>query len=167
MAKWSANAVNWTPALVGDASNFTNAGYMALQGGSSSQLIYVSEVYVGGLATVQSPMALTVAIDHVVGASSVSFSGGYNAALDRATAALAAPPVALNTSTTKPQRSSTLQLLQLTFNAFGGVVRWTALEPRHSLGVLGNAADGGEISLSSQNTGTAGAVSSHFIYETL
>jgi len=166
MAKWSANADNWTPVAVADTTNFTNAGYMALQGGSSTQLLYVSEVYIGGLSTSQNPIDFVVGRDSTVGATSLT--GVRNAALDPSTAALAAPPSAFNSSTTKPQRSSTLQLLMLTMNAYGGVVRWTALETSHRLGILGNTASLGELSLSSANVGTpAASVSSHFIYEPL
>ena len=165
MAKWSASKANWTPALVNDASAFTDNGYLALQGGSTTQVLRVSEVQVGGLATVQSPMNLIVARDSTVG--STSLSGGLNAALDPATAALAAPPNVFSASTNKPQRSATLQLLQAAFNAFGGILRWTALEPDHQIGILGNTASLGELSISAANTGTAGAVGAHIIYEPL
>jgi hypothetical protein len=65
----------------------------------------------------------------------------------------------------KPQRSSSLILLTPAFNAFGGVVRWGALEPDERIRMVGNAANGGEISLSMSSTGTAGPLSSHFIVE--
>ena len=37
MARWSANETTWTPVAVADTTNFTNAGYMAFQGGTSTQ----------------------------------------------------------------------------------------------------------------------------------
>ena len=90
---------------------------------------------------------------------------GRLAALDPATAALAAPPVVFNTATTKPQRSATLSLLNLSFNAFGGIVRWVAA-PGQELGMLGNtAALLGELSLSAFTGGTPGLMGSHFIFE--
>jgi hypothetical protein len=166
MAKWSANKANWTPTSVADTTNFSDSGYMALQGGSSTQLLYVSEIYMGGLATVQSPMSMIVAHDSTVGATALT--GVLNAAVDPATAALAAPPAAFSASTTKPQRSATLQIKQLAFNAFGGVVRWAALEASDRIGILGNTASLGELSLSMlAGVGTAGALSSHFTYEPL
>ena len=165
MARWSASKANWTPSLVNDASNFTDAGYMALQGGAATQLLYVSEIYIGGLATSQAPMSLCVAHDSTVGASSLS--GGLLAALDPATANLSNQPTCFSASTTKPQRSSTLQLLQLAMNAFGGIVRWTALEPGHRIGILGQSASVGELSISALNTGTAGPVSAHMLFEPL
>src|SRR4029077_15055026 len=90
-------------------------------------------------------------------------------ALDVTSAALAAPPLTQDVgSTTLPQRSSTLYLLTLPFNGFGGIVRWVAA-PGEEISLLGNAAPGtgaaGEISLSSASTGTPSLMSSHFIFE--
>jgi hypothetical protein len=164
MAQWSASLNNWTPTAVADATNFTNSGYMALQGGSTTQRIIVSEIYMGGLAGASSPAQMIVARDSTVGATSLT--GVNTAAKDPATAALAAPPVAFTSSTTKPQRSATLQLLLLAFNAFGGVVRWVA-PPGGEIGLSGNTASLGELSLSHASTGTPGLMSSHLIYEPL
>ena len=88
---------------------------------------------------------------------------GY-AALDPASAALAAPPLAVGASTVKPQRSATLHLLPLAYNAFGGIVRWVAA-PGEEIGVLGNTASFGEVSLSAFTGGTPGLMSAHMIFE--
>lgn len=161
MARWSANVPTWTPVAVADATNFTDAGHMTLQGGSSTQRSNIIEVYMGGQAGASSPSIMLVARDSTVG---VTLSVGRLAALDPATAALAAPPVVFNTATTKPQRSATLSLLNLSFNAFGGIVRWVAA-PGEEIGMLGNTASLGEISLSAFTGGTPGLMGSHFIFE--
>jgi hypothetical protein len=165
MAKWAMGIRNHTPVAVADATNFTDAGYEALQGGSTTQRIDVQEVQVGGLASSSAPAQMVVGRDSTVAATGISHASGYNAALDPATAALAAPQTALNTSTTKPQRSSTLQLLQLGFNAFGGLIRWVAA-PGEELKMLGNAASFGELSVSHGAAGTPGLCSVHMVYET-
>lgn len=162
MARWSANEANWTPTAVADTTNFTDTGYMALQGGTSTQRINIIEVFMGGLAGASSPCAMCVARDSTVGAT---LSVGRLAALDADTAALGTNPVVFNTATTKPQRSATLSLLQLAFNSFGGTVRWTAAPGLSEVEMRGNAASVGETSLSSLNTGTPGAMTSHFIIE--
>lgn len=144
-----------------DATNFTSSGFIALQGGSSTQLNKVSEVYMGGLAGASSPAQMIVARDSTVGAT---LSGGTQAALDPASAALAAPPVGFSIASTKPQRSATLYMLTLAFNAFGGIVRWVAY-PGEEIGVLGNTASLGELSLSSGSAGTPGLCSAYFILE--
>lgn len=161
MARWSANETNWTPIAVADTTNFTDTGYMAYQGGSTTQFSNILEVFMGGIATSSAPSAMVVARDSTIG---VTLSVGRLAALHPSTAALAAPPIAFNTATTKPQRSSTLSILQIGFNAFGGNVRWVAA-PGEEIGVLGNTASLGEVSLSSLNTGTPGVMNSHFIVE--
>lgn len=161
MARWSANFVNFTPTLVADAANFTNGGYAAFQGGSGTQRTNVLEVFMGGLAGASSPSAMTLSRDSTVG---TTLSVGRFAALDAASAALAAPPAAFQTATTVPQRSATLSLLQLAFNAFGGIVRWVAA-PGEEVGMLGNTASLGEVSLSSLNTGTPGLMTAHLIVE--
>ncbi len=161
MARWSANVPTWTPVAVADTTNFTDAGYMALQLGSSTQRANIWEVYMGGQAGASTPSIMLVARDSTVG---LTLSVGRLAALDPATAALAAPPVVFNTATTKPQRSSTLSLLNLSFNAFGGIVRWV-YAAGEEVGMLGNTASFGEISLSAYTGGTPGLLGSHFIFE--
>lgn len=161
MARWSANVPTWTPVAVADTTNFTDAGHMSLQGGSTTQVNKVLEAYLGGHAATSAPTIMLLARHSTVG---VTLSVGRLAALDPATAALAAPPVVFNTSTTKPQRSATLSLLNLSFNAFGGIIRWFA-GPGQDVGMLGNAASFGEIGLSAFTGGTPGLTGSHLIFE--
>lgn len=164
MACLSATQNNWTPTAVADATNFTNSGYFALQGGSSTQRLKFYELYMGGLAGASAPAQMILARDSTVGATALS--GGTLAALDPASAALSAPPVQFSSSTTKPQRSATLYLQTPVFNAFGGVVRLN-LPPGQEIGLLGNSASFGEISLSHASTGTPGLMACHFIFEPL
>lgn len=146
---------------VADTVNFTDAGHMTLQGGSTTQVNKIIEVFMGGQATSSTPCIMLLARDSTVGAT---LSVGRLAALDPATAALAAPPVIFNTATTKPQRSATLSLLNLSFNAFGGIVRWVAA-PGEEIGMLGNTASFGEVSLSAFTGGTPGLLGSAIIFE--
>lgn len=162
MARWTSNIPTWTPVAVGDTANFTNNGYHALQGGSTTQRINVLEVFMGGQATSSAPTIMIVGRDSTVGATSLT--GARTAALDPATAALGAPPVSFSSATTVPQRSSTLSLLNLSFNAFGGIVRWVAA-PGEEIGMLGNTASFGEVSLSAFTGGTPGLMGSHIIFE--
>lgn len=165
MSRWSAKRSNFTPVAVADTTNFTDAGYFALQGASATQRIEVQEVSVSGLASASAPAQMTVSRDSTIGATALS--GGTNAALDPATAALAAPPVSFSTSTTKPQRSATLQLLDISMNTFGGIYRWQ-VNRGDGIGMLGNtAALLGELSLSHLSTGTPGLIGCHFIFEPL
>lgn len=161
MAKWSSNQPTWTPTAVADTTGMTNAGFHALQGGSSTQTIKILEVYMGGQATATSPMIMLVARDSTVG---VTLSVGRQAALDPSTAALGAPMITFNTAGTAPQRSATLSLLNLSYNANGGIVRFVAA-PDEELKMLGNTASFGEISLSAFTGGTVGLMGSHMVFE--
>lgn len=167
MAKWSFKSSAFTPIAVADATNFTNLGYMALQGGSTTQRINLIEVMVGGQAAASAITPLILARDSTVGATLTALTTGEsNAALDSATAALAAPQQPFTQSTTKPQRSATLGLLNLSLNAFGGIIRWVAA-PGEEISLLGNTASLGEVSLSCFTGGSPGAIGAHFIYEPL
>lgn len=166
MAKRSFKKATWTPVAVADTVNFTDAGYMGLMGGSTTQRIDVSEVYMGGQATASAPSFMIVSRDSTVQATPTALSTGESdAALDPATAALAAPAVAFTASTTKPQRSATLGLLNLSYNAFGGIIRWVAPDRDSVLRLLGNTASFGEISLSAYTGGTPGLMGAHIIHE--
>jgi hypothetical protein len=164
MARWSYNVPTWTPVAVADATNMTDAGHQTLQGGSSTQRIELREIYAGGQAGASSPTIMLAGRNSTVGAT---LTAGRFAALDPSSAALAAPPTGYNTSTTKPQRSATLgALLNLSFNAFGGNVRWLA-GPDEVISLLGNTASLGEISFNAFTGGTPGLMGSHLIVETL
>ena len=167
MAKWSWKKSSWTPTAVADTIAFTDGGYMGLIGGSTTQRIDVYEVYMGGVAGASSPSLMVVSRDSTVEGTPTALSTGEsNAALDPATAALAAAQIAFTASTTKPQRSATLGLATLPFNAFGGIVRWVAA-PGSEFKMLGNAASFGELSLSAFTGGTPGLMGAHLLYETI
>ena len=82
------------------------------------------------------------------------------------TAALAAPPVSFVAAATGPQRSAVTSdaKLDLSLNAFGGVVRWLAQQGAE-FSQLGNTASLGETILSAFTGGTVGAISAHIMYE--
>jgi hypothetical protein len=162
MARWSANKGNFTLTAVADTTNFTDNGYLALQGGSATQRINVLEVSLNGAASASAPTLAVFARASVIGATSTS--GGLLTQLDTASAALAAPPLVFSVSTTKPQRSSTLQIGQWAFNAFGGIYRWVAA-PGEEIGILGNGNNAGELDISSLNAGTPGLMGATMIFE--
>lgn len=168
MAKRSFKSASWTPVAVADTINFTNLGFMALQGGSATQRIGVSEIFMGGQGGASAPCNMVVARDSTVGVTLTALGAGESdAPLDPASAALALPVLPFTQSTTKPQRSATLGLLDLSFNAFGGIVRWVAFDQSEQLWLLGNAASFGELSLSAFTGGTPAAIGAHIIYEPL
>lgn len=168
MAKWSFSNAGWTPVAVAAAATQTANGACFLQGGSSTQVIKTSEIQMAGLAAASAVTDMVLSRDSTVAVTSITLgTNGKNAALDPATAALAAAQAPGFSATTMPQASSTLQMLALALNAFGGIVRWVAY-PGEEIGTVGNTASLGELSLScSSISGTPGAISSHWVYEPL
>ena len=165
MALYSLSWTSITPVAVADATNFTDSQYACiLQGGSSTMRLGINEVYIGGeAASPSSPTIMVLARDSTV-AATVTAAPCRNAALDGSAVAPGTLAVFGHISTTKPQRSATLHLLHLSFNAYGGIARWQA---RHGeeITVVGNTASLGEVSLSAFTGGTPGATSGHILYE--
>ena len=82
------------------------------------------------------------------------------------TAALAAPALTFVASTTKPQRSTLASAgrLNLSFNAFGGIVRWVAA-PGEEWGIVGVTVNLSESSLSAFTGSSSGLMGAHIVYE--
>lgn len=161
MARYSLGYQSKTMVATADTTNMTDNGYATfLQGGSSTMVLKVNEVYVGGEDTASTPTTMVFARDSTVAATGIS--GNTNAALDGAATAPGTLATFGCVSTTKPQRSSTLHLLQLSLNTYGGIARWQA-RYGEEISIVGNTASLGEASLSSV-TGT-GKASGHVLYE--
>jgi hypothetical protein len=161
MAKYSMTWQGTTAVVVADTNAYTDAGYEGfLQGGSATMRLVVSEVYIGGEDTASTVNTIVLARDSTVGATAIS--GNKNAVLDASNTAPGTVAVFGNTSTTKPQRSSTLHLLQLSMNSFGGIVRWVAA-PGNEITVVTATQPLGEISIS--HVAGTGKTSGHIIYE--
>ena len=168
MSKWSMSFQALTPVAVADNTSMTNSGYICLQGGSTTQIINVWEVMLGGQATASAPTFMVLALDSTVGATLVALATPNAAGpLNPASAALAAPPVGFISATTVPKRSNSITFpkLSLSFNAFGGIAFWRAGDEGSCFQMLGNAASTGEASLSAFTGGTPGAIGGHMIYE--
>lgn len=172
MATRTFAVAGFTTEAVADTANMTDSKYMALKGGSSSQVTKIQEVYVMGLeSSTSAPQKLLLAFDSTVGATLTSLTTGESDTADvPATAALAAPVSSFVAATTKPQRAKAY-IHHCGFNALGGLGRHRfpdGGEPR----MIGNAAfsagvSGGEISLSGFTGTTAGVIGAHIKYETL
>lgn len=165
MAKYSASWTSITPTATADTTNLVDSTYgLILQGGNSTQRLNISEVYIGGEAAASSsPTIMVLARDSTV-AATVTAGTTRNALTDASATAPGTTAVVGHIATTKPQRSATLHLLHLSFNAYGGIVRWVA-SPDEVFSVVGNTASLGEVSLSAFTGGTPGATSGHVIYE--
>ena len=164
MAKRSMQRTTFTPTAFADAANLTDSLYCgAIVGGSATQRVNILEVYLGGQAGASSPTIMQLSRDSTA-AATLGTPTTTDAPLDSATAALAAPTLAGDVWTTKPQTSATLKPLNLAFNAFGGIVRWVAA-PGEEITQTGASANTGSTSLGAFTGGTPGLMGSHVIFE--
>jgi hypothetical protein len=166
MARYSLSWVSITPTPTADTTNLANNTYFGLiQGGSATQIIDIREVSMDGeSASTSAPAIILLAFDSTVAATVVAGST-FNTKISASQGAPAVLPVVGNSATTLPQRSVTGHLLNLGFNAYGGIMKWRG-EDYESPAIYGNtAATQGEVSLSAYTGGTPGPVSGHIIYE--
>jgi len=160
----SAVIPTWTPVAVADTVAFTDGGHHTIQGGVSTQINVLREVYLGGQAGASSPTIMVLGRTSTVGATLTALR---LAPTHPSSVLIANPPVSYAASTTKPQRSATLgMLLNLSFNAFGGIVR-RYMGPNETIASLGAAASTGELSLNAFTGGTPGLLGSSILIEAL
>lgn len=167
MAKRTFQATNWTPTAQADTAALTSSTYMAIKGGSGTQLIDVQEIMVSGFAGSTAPAILQMARVSTVETTPTALAApNSDGPMHPSTAALAAPPVTFTAAGTGCQRSAatTDGRLNLGLNTYGGIAKWnSAFSAPWS--ILGNTADLGESVLSAFTGTTPGAISAHIIYE--
>jgi len=165
MAKYTLSWHSVTLTPVANAAAFTDSGYgFFLQGGSGTMQCKVSEVYIGGEATASSVIIGKFARDSTVAATSIGAGTLFNALNDGSATAPGTIAVFGQVSTTKPQRSATLHLGDLSFNAFGASGRLWA-NPGEEWTTIGNTASLGEVSFSAFTGSGAGPVGGTVKYE--
>lgn len=168
MAKRIFAAQSYTPTATADtATTLANGTYQAIGASGATAGLQVSEIYIGGQASASSINLGVFARDHVLGATLTALAApNSDGPMSTLTAALAAPPLTFVAATTPPQRSilTTAARLNLSMNAFGGIVRWVAY-PGEEWAIVGVTVDVSESSLSCYTGGSAGLVGSHLVYE--
>lgn len=154
-----------------DNLSLTASTYMALQGGTSTQVSFVDEIYMGGQAASTAPLIMLLGRDStVVGTPTALSTPNSNGPVNPSAGVLTAPAVGAITGGTQAIRSNSVSLgkKNFTFNAFGGIVRANYANTSDRFGILGNTASLGELSLSSFTGSTAGAaIGAHILYETM
>ena len=159
MARYSLAFSSQATVGTADTVALTANKYVALGGNSSTMQLKINEVQCGGEATAASAVQIYVlGRDSTVAATSLTGTDLYNALMDATSTAPGTVALFSSSSTTKPQRSSTLgHLLRHSFNAYGGLVRWQARQGEE-ITIVGNSASLGEVSYS----GYTGTVASTF-----
>ena len=165
MARYSLTFTSQATVGVADTSALTTLKYSALGGNSTTMQLKVNEVQCGGEATAASAVQIYVfARDTTVAATSLTSVGLTNALMDATSTAPGTVALFNNSASTFPQRSATAHLLQHSFNAYGGLVRWQARQGEE-ITIVGNTQPLGECSYSGFTGTVASTVSGHILYE--
>jgi len=169
MARRIFQAASYTPTATADASALANATYQSIAAGSATQVFRVKEIQCGGQATASAVNIMMFARNLTAATTPTALAApNGDGPMSGATAALAAPPVTYTAAATGPQRTNTALTarLNLSFNAFGGIVKWFA-----NLGeeweIIGTSVSVAPSSLSAFTGGNVGLMGSHIIYEPL
>lgn len=169
MAKRLFNAQGQTFTATAYTTALTNATYLALKGGTSTQLIDVLEVLVSGMATASTVAAVELDRSSTIGTTPTALAApNSDGPMNPATAALSSVPVSYVAASTGPQASNTTTdgRLNLGLNLFGGIIRWNAA-PTQQWSILGSTAPLGESVLFNSSTGggSSGLANAHIMYE--
>jgi hypothetical protein len=167
MAKRIFQQATFTPTATADATALANATYMSIEAGSATQQINVIEIYEGGQASASSVNIMMFARNLTAATTPTALAApNGDGPMSTATAALAVPPVTYVAAATGPQRTNTALTarLNLSFNAFGGLVRWQAA-PGEEWGITGTSVSVAPSSLSAFTGGTPGLMGAHVVYE--
>lgn len=150
-----------TGAVVADTTSFTSGqAYGFLRGGASTARHKINEVYMGGEDTASTPTALNLSKTSTISVGALS--AGTIAKTSVGDAPANAPAWGNVAATTYPQRSSTLYMLNLSLNTYGGIARWQA-RYGEEIETLGNTASDGEVVLSTKLGGGKG--SGHILFQ--
>jgi hypothetical protein len=167
MAKRIFQAASFTPTAQADGGALTSSTYMDIGAGSATQMINVIEIYEGGQATSSAVNIMQFARDLVLAVIPTALAApNGDGPMNGATAALAAPPVTCVAAGTGPSRTNTALTarLNLSFNAFGGIVRWVAA-PGEEWVIIGTTVSISASSLSAFTGGNVGLMGAHIVYE--
>lgn len=171
MAKRIFQQMTWTPTATADTTGLAATTYMYISGGNATQSLQVIEIYEGGQATSSAVNIMCFARVSTVATTPTALAApNSDGPMGSNTQALATAPISCVAATGNPQRSALTvdARLNLTFNAFGGIVRWQAA-PGEEWGIIGNAVSSatqaGPGVLSAFTGGSVGLMGAHIIYE--
>lgn len=163
MAQYSFAFSSWAPAAQADTTTLTASKFQAIQGAAAPFIGRITECLVSGEAVSAAVNILLLARDTTVFITPTALATGQTVAGLNPSSPTKSSLTCVNATTT-PQRSATAHLLTLSFNAFGGIIRWAAA-PGEELYYTGATQPNGELSLSGFTGSGTGQMSSHIVFE--
>lgn len=144
-----------------DAATIT-AALFYLAGNAATMQLKINEVQSGGEASAGAVQVLVLARDST-NAATPTAGASHNVLMDALSTAPGTVAIFGQTATTLPTRSVN-HLLQHSYNAFGGLVRWQARQGEE-ITMFTATAPNAEVSYSAFTGNTTAPISSHCIYE--
>lgn len=168
MAKRTFQYSTYTPTAAAENTALASGTYQNIEASAPTMLIQVMEIYAGGQASASAVNIMQFARTQSNATTPTALAAGglaTDAFMNSFGTALAASAVVCTSASTGPSRSTLAAggRLNLSFNAFGGIVRWVAA-PGEEWGILSTAASNGSI-LSAYTGGSVGLMGSHLVYE--
>jgi hypothetical protein len=162
MARYSLTSQSVTTgAGSADAATITGSLFY-VAGNTATMQLKINEVQSGGEATSGAVQILVLARDSTNVATPTA-GASRNNLMDASATAPGTVAIFGQTATTLPTRAAT-HLLQHSYNAYGGLVRWQARQGEE-ITVFTATAPNAEVSYSSYTGNATASVSSHCIYE--
>lgn len=171
MSKRIFSVSSFTPTAQADGV-LTAGTFAALKPGSSTDILKIGKVLLQGQATSSAVTATCLARSSTLAITPTALAlPNSDAPVNIAATAVSTSPVAMVAAATAPNRSPavTVARLNLSFNAFGGIIQWqTNPGSEEEWVAVGTATtSNSETVLSSANVGAAGLIGSDIFYEVL
>ena len=154
------------------ADGVLTGSWMAIKGGSSTDILKIGKIVLAGQASSSAVNAMCLARSSTLALTPTALAlPNSDGPVNANAGAVTNVPVAFVAAATAPNRSSavTVARLNLVFNAFGGIMTWqTNPGSEEEWTSVGNATtSNSESVLSAYNVGGPGAMSAEFFYEVL
>lgn len=171
MSKRIFQVSSFTPAQQADGV-LAAASFAALKAGSATDILKIGKVLLEGQASSSAVTATCLARSSTLAITPTALAlPNTDGFVNIAASAASTLPIAMVAAATPPNRSPavTIPRLNLTFNAFGGIIQWQtnpgSEEEWVSVGVA--TTSNSETVLSSANVGAAGLIGANIFYEVL
>ena len=171
MSKRIFQVSSFTPAQQADGV-LAVGSYAALKPGSATDILKIGKMLLQGQASTSAVTATMLARSSTLGITPTALGlPNSDGAANIAAVTVTTLPTPYVAAVTNPNRSPavTIARLNLSFNAFGGIIQWqTNPGSEEEWVAVGNATtSNSETVLSSQNVGTAGLIGADWFYEVL
>jgi hypothetical protein len=149
------------------ATTLANGTYLAISAVAATNRCMISEIYMGGQSAASNVNIMMFARHNTIAATLTALAApNSDGPLDGLTQVVTSAVRGFVAATTPPTRSAgtTEARLALTYNSFGGIVRWQPA-PGSEWVITGVTSLLSESSLSAYSGGNGGVMGAHIIYE--